>query len=286
MRQWRLIYDTPANGAANMAADEAILNAVSEGRCAPTLRLYGWSPPCLSLGYGQRVDEVDLARLASSGWTLVRRPTGGRAILHTDELTYSLALPAHHPLAAGGVIESYRRISAALLAALRILGAVPQADPQAAGAQGGTVCFETPSHYEITAMGKKLVGSAQVRRKDGVLQHGTLPLCGDLARICNALRYETEAAREQAKEQVRARGATLREVLLSPTPSPPTPLPQGEGSPNLFNVWKTAADTLAQGFKTTFGITFEIGSLTDAEREDAATLEQTKYGSDKWTKRR
>lgn len=286
MRQWRLIYDTPAHGAANMAADEAILNAVSEERAAPTLRLYGWTPPCLSLGYGQRVTNVDFERLAACGWTLVRRPTGGRAILHADELTYSVALPIDHPLTAGGVIESYRRISEALLVALEMLGTQPQADPKEAATAIGAVCFETPAHYEITAMGKKLIGSAQVRRKDGVLQHGTLPLCGDIARICDALRYESEAERAQAKAQVRARATTLLDVLPAYQPSPLTPLPQGEGSPSFGQIWKAAADALANGFESTLGISFEIDTLTDAEREDAAMLETTKYANDDWTMRR
>src|SRR6185295_7261954 len=94
MRQWRLIYDLPTTGAANMAADEAVLQAVSAGESMPTLRLYGWSPPCLSLGYGQKTRDVDFERIAANGWDVVRRPTGGRAILHVDELTYSVSLPA------------------------------------------------------------------------------------------------------------------------------------------------------------------------------------------------
>jgi lipoate-protein ligase A len=102
MRQWRLIYDFQGAGASvvgahNMAVDDAILTSVSGRDSLPTLRLYGWALPCLSLGYGQRAREADVARLAERGWEIVRRPTGGRAILHTDELTYSLALPIDDP---------------------------------------------------------------------------------------------------------------------------------------------------------------------------------------------
>ncbi len=117
MRQWRLIYDSPTAGARNMAVDQALLESGH-----PTLRLYTWQPDCLSLGYGQRAAEVDLNRLRAAGWDLVRRPSGGRAILHADELTYSLSLPADHPCAQGTVIESYRRFSTALLAGLRTPG--------------------------------------------------------------------------------------------------------------------------------------------------------------------
>ncbi|HVU12241.1 MAG TPA: hypothetical protein VHD90_13240, partial [Phototrophicaceae bacterium] len=156
MRQWRLIYDQPTLGARNMAVDEAILASVGAGDQPPTLRLYRWEPPCLSLGYGQRSREADLDRLAARGWEIVRRPTGGRAILHADELTYSLALPSDHPLAALGIVESYRRISEALISALTGLGAQPhaeRADSQTAHTTN-PVCFETPSHYEITVAGR------------------------------------------------------------------------------------------------------------------------------------
>src|SRR5690606_23158977 len=103
--------------------------------------------------------------LAALGWDVVRRPTGGRAILHTDELTYSLSLPETHPIAAGGIVESYRRISTALMRALAVLGAPVSADRRdQKPASPGPVCFEVPSHYEITFGERKLIGSAQTRR--------------------------------------------------------------------------------------------------------------------------
>jgi lipoate-protein ligase A len=273
-----------------MAQDEAILAAVSQGSALPTLRLYRWEPPCLSLGYGQRVDDVDLERLAANSWEIVRRATGGKAILHADELTYSVTLPNQHPLAAGGVIESYLEISKALLAALRTLGLHPQADEKREGGVISPVCFETASHYEITLNGKKLIGSAQVRRKAGVLQHGTLPLNGDVARICEVLRYDSEAARERAKAQIRERATTLETVCDSP--SPPTPLgatascrKRGEGGRDI-GIWPMAAVAVAYGFETTFGITFERGELMDSECERAARLAQEVYGNEAWTMRR
>src|SRR5690606_33208550 len=123
--------DCPAIGAYNMAVDEAILQSVTGRQSPPTLRLYAWNPPCLSIGYGQKAADVDMSRLAARGWGLVRRSTGGRAILHSDELTYSLSLPGDDELAVGSVIESYRRISAALVAGLSRLGLQVQADRRA-----------------------------------------------------------------------------------------------------------------------------------------------------------
>lgn len=269
MRQLRLIYDVPMDGAHNMAVDEAILSAVVAGASPPTLRFYAWMPPCLSLGYGQPASDIDVGRLNALGWRRVRRPTGGRAILHTDEVTYSVALPADHALAEGDVVASYRRISRALVAGLELLGAAPKADKSTDSGNGGPVCFETPSHYEITIGGRKLVGSAQVRRRGGVLQHGTLPLCGDVARICDALVYPDDASRERAKTRVRARATTLTEALNGQVVS-----------------WEQAAQAVAQGFVKVFDFVLEAGVLSAAERAHSVRLAVEVYGNDAWTLRR
>ncbi|MCC6612027.1 MAG: lipoate--protein ligase family protein [Anaerolineae bacterium] len=269
MRQWRLIYDYPTMGAENMAVDEAILRAVAVGRQPPTLRLYAWEPACLSLGYGQRATDVDWERLAAQGWDAVRRLTGGRAILHTDELTYSVALPPDHPLAEGDVVESYRRISSALLTALRTLGAQPAADPLREPLRSvDPVCFETPSHYEITVDGRKLIGSAQARKHDGVLQHGAFPLQGDIARICDALVYADEDAREAAKTHVRARALTLEDALGRQVG------------------WSEAAQAVIDGFRETFDIDLDLQPLSDDEQAAAAHIRDEVYGSDSWTLKR
>ncbi len=270
MRQWRLIYDQPTLGARNMAVDEAILGSVSAGDQPPTLRLYRWIPPCLSLGYGQRSREADLDRLSSRGWDIVRRPTGGRAILHIDELTYSLALPIDHPLAARGIVESYRRISEALISTLTHLGARPHAERADSEATHTTnpVCFETPSHYEITVDGRKLVGSAQVRRKAGILQHGTLPLTGDLTRICDVLAYPDDSAREAAKADLLAHAITL------------------EGALGRRIDWQQAADSVAQGFAQVFEVDLVVSDLIEAERAKADQLTTGVYANPDWTFRR
>ena len=258
-RQWRLIYDSPTHVALNMARDEALLESVAAS--PPTLRFYYWNPPCLSLGYGQKARDVDFERVAAYGWDVVRRPTGGRAILHTDELTYSVTLPLTHPLASGSIIESYHRISSALLAGLRLLDIAPQAERAERRAAGqAPICFEVASHYEITVNGRKLVGSAQARRKGGLLQHGTLPLCGDITRICDALRYPDEAARQSAKAQVGARAITLADAL------------NGQAV-----TWQQAAEAIAQGFAQTFGITFIIDSYSPHENQRADELRATVY---------
>ncbi len=194
---WRMLLTPAAPGPWNMALDEAILEAVGQNTVPPTLRLFAWQPPCLSLGYAQSVADVDREQLENHGWDLVRRPTGGRAILHTDELTYSVIAPLTEPRVYGSILESYRRLAQALLSALAVIGLDAQADKDHARSKknvpSGPVCFEVPSNYEITVAGKKLIGSAQARRREGVLQHGSLPLYGDLTRIVQVLVFDSEA---------------------------------------------------------------------------------------------
>ncbi len=172
--RWRLVLSPPLSGPENMALDEALLESIVDGESPPTLRLYSWEPPCLSLGFAQPHTDADPARLRSLGWDLDRRPTGGRAILHIDELTYAVAVPESHPLMAGGVLPSYQRLSRGLLAALAQLALAPEVQPttpRSEPEQSNPICFQVPSAYEITVGGRKLIGSAQVRRRAAVLQH-------------------------------------------------------------------------------------------------------------------
>jgi lipoate-protein ligase A len=250
-----------------MAVDEAILEAAQQGAALPTLRLYAWQPACLSLGLAQPIEDVDLDLLQAHGWELVRRPTGGRAILHTDELTYSVIGPGEEPRLAGGVLESYKRISQALLRSLQSLGLPVQheSSPTLNASEPNPVCFEVPSDYEITLGGKKLVGSAQARRKDGVLQHGSLPLGGDIARITEALHYGSEDERALAAERVRKRAATVEEGLGRRV------------------MWNEAADAFVRGFGEALNIEFVEGELSDEEEQAAERWAAERYKHAEWT---
>ncbi len=254
-----------------MAVDEAILEHIYRGESQPTLRLYAWNPPCLSLGHAQPFADVDMARLKASGWEVVRRLTGGRAILHTDELTYSVAGSAEEPILAGGVLESYNRLAQALLYAVRELGLHVEIKEHVGHASSVTyvnsICFEVPSTYEITVDGKKLIGSAQARKKEGVLQHGSLPLKGDLARICQALVFKNEAARENAARRLLTRAATIESVL------------------GVETAWETAAQAFVKGFEAQLGIHFQRGEMSRSESERAEELVKEKYANPAWTER-
>jgi lipoate-protein ligase A len=273
---WRLILDPPASGPWNMAVDEAILETVDREAGAPTLRLYGWQPACLSLGYAQPIAEVSQAALQAHGWQLVRRPTGGRAILHIDELTYSVIAPDDDPRLAGGLLESYRRLSQAILNALHRLGipaeasGQPEALPENTTSSQtppskGPVCFEVPSNYEITVSHKKIVGSAQARRKRGVLQHGSFPLYGDLTRITQVLVFPDEIRRQKAARRLLERATTAENVLDQRLD------------------WQRAAEAFVAGFEETLQLKLQPGNLTRSESQRANTLEQFKYRHPDWT---
>jgi lipoate-protein ligase A len=267
--EWRLIVDSPLDGPANMAVDEAIAEAVGAGRAPSTLRFYGWRPGCLSLGYAQPAADVLCEQLRAHGWDVVRRLTGGRAILHIDELTYSIVTPLDDPRVEGGVVESYRRLSGGLISGLERLGAPVHAGKSDGSARGfdGPVCFEVPSDYEITAHGKKLLGSAQTRRGGVVLQHGALPLFGDITRIVDGLVFESEAAREEARTRLLGRAITLEEAL---------------GRQIGF---AEVAEALASGLRDELCLSLKPGSLSPEEQSRAEELRATKYASTEWTER-
>lgn len=265
-RVWRLLRHGAARGAENMAIDEAIAMAIAEGLVPATLRFYAWEPPCVSLGRNQKLAEVDAARCAGRNYEIVRRPTGGRAILHTDELTYSVVAPPDHPILLGYVLDSYLRLSGGLVAGLARLGIIAEPAPgtNRAGPEVSAACFEVPSAYEIVAAGRKVLGSAQARRARSVLQHGSLPLAGDLARVVDCLAFADEAEREALRRSLAGHAATVEELAGRP-------VSYGE-----------AMDALAAGFAEALGIELIRGELTDAERTWAAELVRDRYASPEW----
>jgi lipoyl(octanoyl) transferase len=269
MTTWRLLITHPTRGAWNMAADESILEHIGRGETLPTLRLYSWNPPCLSLGHAQPFSDVDVTRLHERGWEVVRRLTGGRAILHTDELTYSVIAPSDEPRVEGSVLESYNRLAQALLLAVKSLDIPVEMKEGKANnsAAPNPVCFEVPSTYEITVNGKKLIGSAQARKKEGVLQHGSLPLTGDLARICQALKFENESAREHAAQRLLERATTVESAL-------------GRGVR-----WETAAQAYIRAFEAQLGLSLERGEMSESESKRTEELVKEKYDHPSWTER-
>jgi lipoyl(octanoyl) transferase len=254
---WRLIDTPPAPGAWNMAADEALAATVAEGG-APVLRFYRWSPPCLSLGRNQPArGRYDRDELAARGIDVVRRPTGGRAVLHHRELTYAVAAPQ---ALFGGPRQAYAAINRALVAGLCRLG-VPAAQ-QPAGAGRAPVpslapCFAEPVEGEVVAAGRKLVGSAQRRLGEVILQHGSLPLHDDQSAVAALV---IGSPGDDAADAP----ATLAEVLGR--------------EPG----WNELTRALAGGFAAALGIRFRADGLTRDEA-DAAEEGAGRYAGAAWT---
>ncbi len=182
--RWRLVGDGARTGASNMALDAGLLDGVASGTAPPTVRFYGWSPPCLSLGRHQPAGAVDLRFCRREGIDVVRRPTGGRAVLHHLEVTYAVVAPVDGTVLPAAVQGAYRRIAGALVDGLRVLGV----EAELAGESGNgplprpteaIPCFRIPAGGEIVVRGRKLVGSAVRIRGGAVLQHGSILLDWD-----------------------------------------------------------------------------------------------------------
>jgi len=253
-----------------MAVDEALLVSAAEKSALPTLRLFSWQPGCLSLGRAQSYSEVDLIGVKSQNWDVVRRPSGGRAILHIDELTYSISGSNEEELFDCDIIESYLRISKALVRFLINLEITPEINLRQTMQNPKTaepICFETPSQYEITYGGKKIIGSAQFRKGKGVLQHGTIPLFGDISRITQALQYSSIDLRSNTASRVAERASTLETVLGRKVTLEQTIKP------------------FVSAFEEVHGMVFTPGSLTKEETQLAKELNKSKYQHPDWTER-
>jgi lipoate-protein ligase A len=268
---WRLLNDPPAGGAWNMAVDEVLLDGVATGAVPPTLRFYRWTPACLSLGYFQPLDVVNLDGCRELGVEIVRRPTGGRAILHDRELTYSITLPASVLGPDGGVLPSYYRLSLALQDGLRQLGVAATLAPESAASSSpehGPICFDRPSAHEILLDGRKLVGSAQMRRGGGLLQHGSILIEPRLHKLRACLRLAEESTDSSAGggfERIEDGVAGLAEAGVSDPAQ--------------------IADAMASAFAARFGVALVEGRLGGDELATAQALAASKYQSAGWTER-
>jgi lipoate-protein ligase A len=259
---WRLLIDGPRCGAWNMALDEALLAARARGDPAapPTLRLYAWSPPALSLGRHQPATASHDPRfLQRAGIDLVRRPTGGRAVLHDRERTFAVVGSLRSSCFPAGVIETYRRIAEALLRALGALGLQAASLPASAARHAvpdEASCFARTSAHEISVGGRKLVGSAQLRRGGAFLQHGSIPLASDPGRLAAALGRPVPA--DRSTDLCRA---LEREVDVA-----------------------TLDRALCEAFAECFRARLVPGEPSAEEREQAHRLQAWKYLSAAWTR--
>jgi len=268
MQSWRLILDRACDGATNMGIDEAMLVAVDEGKAPPTIRLYGWSPGCYSLGRFQPCSDLNEDARSIPGITWVRRPTGGRALYHsTSEVTYSIAAPLSDERVSGSVTESYRKISSCLVAGLRLLGADVQLAPKgdARLLRTNPACSTIPSQYELTYMGRKLIGSAQTRTRKALLQHGSIPLTDPQYKLFMGLSFPDNDTRLLAFQSSKNKATCLQEALGF--------VPERED----------VEKALIEGFSLVWQLQLCVGDLTSYERQLAGQLANDKYRSLEWS---
>ncbi|MEK7205305.1 MAG: lipoate--protein ligase family protein, partial [candidate division NC10 bacterium] len=265
--RWRLLQDGPADGAWNMAVDEAIARAVGDGLAPATLRFYTWSAPTVSLGYLQKTPGgVDLAACREQGIAVVRRVTGGRAVLHAAEVTYSLAVPLEGAWRSLSVGESFALFCRGLIAGLALVGVaaeVGEGDTEPAGAskvgsREAGACFLLRGMPAILVGGRKLIGSAQRRWDRSLLQHGSLLLDFD-SHLHQAIFPAWSRTDPTA-------GITCLRSLLGRLPT------TGE-----------LMSALAAGWGDVFGRPCVTGDLGPEEQRTATALADARYRSAEWT---
>ncbi|MCZ6532240.1 MAG: lipoate--protein ligase family protein [SAR324 cluster bacterium] len=219
--KWRFIEDAAAGGPENMARDELCLaHALETGR--PTLRLYGWDRPVLSVGRNQKLErQIDLAACRDEGIPLLRRMTGGRGVLHGTDITYAVAAPTQGGRFSPGIMAIYGEISRVLVRFFQDLGRSPRVKTYSGGERGqmaSAVCFATPSAFEILIDGKKVVGSAQRLHPRAFLQHGSIPLHPQQDILCRIFKGVTAGEIESQMTDLQSLGLLEshdREALLA-----------------------------------------------------------------------
>ncbi|ACJ33297.1 lipoate--protein ligase family protein [Anoxybacillus flavithermus] len=273
---WRFIDSGNCSPAFNMALDEALLEWHSEGKIPPTIRFYGWNPPTLSIGYFQKVEkEIDMEAVKKYGLGFVRRPTGGRGVLHDQELTYSVIVSELHPAMPQTVTEAYRVISQGILEGFRFLGldayfAVPKTEEEKADLKNprSAVCFDAPSWYELVVEGRKVAGSAQTRQKGVILQHGSILLHLDEDMLFSLFKYPNERVKERLRQNFKNKAVAINELT----------------DRNI--TINEAKEAFFRGFEKGLNVQLERYELTDDELFYVQQLAKNKYETDEWNFKR
>jgi lipoate-protein ligase A len=254
-----------------MAIDQALLESVEAGESKPVLRIYNCQPACISIGRDQDWDVVDTDLCEDQGWDIVRRPTSGRAILHTTDLAYALCLPLDEPRARGDEAESYDQLSEGLLQALSLMGLEPDKTRPYYNDDGppGPVGFDGPADtdFDVSIGQRKLISSGQWRTAQSLLQQGSFPLSGAVAQIADGLLFDYPGQKIAMVLRLGYRATTLELMTGRIVP------------------FEEASAVFSQGFAEALNLTFEEQPLTDKEKARAQELRAEKYASQSWFER-
>ncbi len=272
--KWRIIVHGKLGSAENMAIDEAIMLAIEAGKSLPTIRFYDWNPATVSCGFNQRaLDEIDFEEVKLRGYGFVRRPTGGRVVLHKNEVTYAVITPSIDKFK-GGITDTYAEISKALAKGLTLLGVPIEFEKGELTASEQRVnanpCFTSTSRYELKCLGKKIVGSAQVRKGKMLLQHGSILLHANQEEVA----WLVPGLEPEKKEKL-ARFLQRKTISIN------------QAQNNNYNFDKVT-EKLIQGFKEQWNddeFVFE-SDISNYERELMIELTESKYARDNWNFRK
>lgn len=260
---YRFLNTHIQDAALNMAIDEAVLLHHLRGEAPPTLRVFRWKQPSISLGRFQNVErEIRVDLCVDRGMALVRRPTGGRAVYHRDEFTYSLVSSKAYGIPSG-IVASYAYLAQGLIAALAELGVPATLSSGRVSKQPSAACFASSTQADLTSGGFKLIGSAQVWKDEALLQQGSLPLDDRAAEFYNLLRFSDETARTHALDQYRQQTTPLHTFAPRAT-------------------WDDVALAFRAGFNRALDVTFEPEELTPGEWDLARQLVDEKYSRLSW----
>ncbi|MDR3337483.1 MAG: lipoate--protein ligase family protein [Treponema sp.] len=250
---WRLLKTGFHNGFYNMALDEALLEAVARGNSPPVLRLYGWEPSAVSVGYFQGLEEeVDVGACKRRGVDVVRRISGGGAVFHQAELTYSIIMPVAHPLSGATIDGAYEHLSGGIIQALALLGVSSRFAPV----------------NDILAGDRKISGNAQTRRMGCVLQHGTVLLDLDADLMFELLRVPSEKVKDKLIRDVKERVTGLKALLGRPVP------------------YEAAEQALAEGFRRALALDYTSAEPRPEEEGRAQLLAAEKFAAPAWLYKR
>lgn len=267
---WSILDSGSHSAAVNMAIDEALIHWHSKGQIGPTIRFYQWEQPSLSIGHFQNVAKtIDFNGIKKHSCQLVRRLTGGSAVLHDDELTYSIVVSESHPKIPRSVNQAYFVLAQGILQGYRNLGI--DADfslPALPHAERSSVCFETPAIYEMIVDGKKLTGNAQTRKNGVLLQHGSIPFSFDSHMLFDLFRFPSEQIRTQKRELFSEKAISINDII------------------GKKHEYETVRDAFHHGFKKSLHINTKELILSNEQWDYVYYLAETKYNSKAWNEER
>lgn len=261
---WKYLSQGSFDGAMNMAIDEALLTLAQPGETI--FRTYTWDKPTLSLGTFQKISDVNIDEIKKRNFGLVRRSTGGRAVLHDKELTYSIIIKAPHPILNQSVLESYYYLCRGLVAGLQQLGVDAQLKRSDDPSMSTPSCFAAPTFNDIEANGKKLVGSAQMRNALGLLQHGSILIDVDMIDLFSVISKDVQTASKLA-EMAKAKISSINDQTGKKMET------------------EDVRSAVATGFEKGLDVTFCPIEFDEGLIKLSNELCEKKYGSPEWTER-